>query len=299
MRKKTFVLACMFGSVVVLGGCGESSDSGDDEVSIDASWIEDAHINARIDADTTGASCESRECGPDPAGSCSFCGGCEGGSGCDGVGECGAWPPHIDSLYSYCGGCQRPQCDREADPGYDFDTGAEQGWMKEMNTYYSDCPQLVGAFDPRAKLGATNFEYTGVPTTGSCVYDGQLGTAHEGVIAWCGSWNAGFGDVMINYHAVIDHMHESPARGIGKIHVTNLPEITKVKECFVEMEVTYRKCPEQAQCPDDRTPTRGPYGPPESVIPGPDIPGPGTGTLLGPGTGTLLRLFRARGRGRC
>lgn len=193
--------------------------------------------------------CGDRECGPNPEGP-GFCGRCAAGQGCDGDGRCGAWPPDIDSLYSLTDGCLRPVCDRTADPGYDFDGGAERGWVKEMRTVWTDCPEAVGGFDPRAAMGAINYEHTGVPTDGSCVYDGELGTAYEGVVAWCGSWPAGVLDVMINYRAVIDHVHESPARGVGLVHVTNLPGafFRGQTECFVEMEVIYRKCPEESDC---------------------------------------------------
>lgn len=188
--------------------------------------------------------CADRECGSDHALG-SFCGNaCSRGEGCSARGECGPWPPDLDSVYDGAEGWRLPSCDHGDEPGADLATAHEVRWIKTMTTKATDCPEVIQKSHPMARPGNVVAEDQRVFVNGSCVEYGlgeHWGTAYQGVIVWGQSWPSRFEHVQytINWRALIDHNLDPPS-GKGVAHLTGLTGL----DCEIEMDVTYEKCPE-------------------------------------------------------
>ncbi len=225
--------------LVFCGGCGSDDASGENPSGSSAG----SGGVGGIDAGSTSDTCEGRECGSNHA-TGEFCGSpCAKGQGCSALGECGSWPPHIDSLYNGDEGWQLPPCDHGDEPGGDLSSAADYRWIKTMTTVATDCPEVVQNLHPMAKVGNVVPEDQRVFVNGSCVEysDGQWGTAFDGIIVWGQSWPGQFDSISftISWRAVIDH-NLSPPAGKGIAHLTGVSTL----DCEIEIDVTYEKCPE-------------------------------------------------------
>lgn len=242
-RQNAFIGVALACCVSACGGNTHGSGS-------ETSTVEDADgSTGEADDDDAPASpepsfCDGRVCGADYE-TGEFCGmACSDGQGCTVDGQCGAWPPHLDSIYNGSEAWQLPPCSPEDDPGGILHDAAEGWWIKTMTTTGTDCGSVVQEYHPMSNIGNVATEDTSVPVYGSCVMyvDGQWGTARDGVVVWGQSWNDKFHalDYMISWRAIVDH-NLTPPSGVGVAHITRLgPGL----DCSIEFELTYERCPE-------------------------------------------------------